>query len=159
MRGLSRARIVASLALLTLLAVAAIAQAAAGGATTVSVRTSSLGKLLVDGRGHTLYLFGKDTNGKNHCTGTCASFWPPLMTSGKPHAGTGARQAMLGTTKLANGKLQVTYHSHPLYLFKLDTKAGQTQGEGLNKFGALWYAVSPSGTKILQPSTGGGRYP
>jgi predicted lipoprotein with Yx(FWY)xxD motif len=155
MPRLSRNRIAAGLVTLTLFALVAAAQAATSGAI-VSVHTSSLGKLLVNSHGRTLYLFQKDTVGKSNCSASCAAYWPPLLTSGKPRAGTGATQSLLGTTKRADGKLQVTYHGHPLYTFALDTKAGQTKGEALNKFGALWYAVSPSGTKIAKPSSGGG---
>ena len=78
------------------------------------------------------------------------------LTNGKPQAGAGATQSLLGTTRRADGRLQVTYHGHPLYTFVLDTKAGQTKGEGLNKFGAVWNAVSPNGSKIPKPTTGGG---
>ena len=155
MPSLSRARIVAGLAVFTLFAVCVVAEAATSGAA-VNVRTGSLGKMLVNGHGHTLYLFQKDVDGKSHCSSSCAAFWPPLLTSGKPHAGAGATQSLLGTTRRADGRLQVTYRGHPLYTFVLDTKAGQTKGEALNKFGAVWNAVSPNGSKIPKPTTGGG---
>src|SRR5580765_2970478 len=53
----------------------------------VSSATSGLGRILVDRRGHTLYLFEKDAMGKSTCTGTCAVYWPPALTSAKPLAG------------------------------------------------------------------------
>jgi predicted lipoprotein with Yx(FWY)xxD motif len=135
------------------------AHAATSTVATVRLGSSSLGRMLVDSRGRTLYLFEKDKKGHSSCTGSCASFWPPLLTTGKPHAGTGVKQALLGTTKRANGQLQVTYRGHPLYRFALDKKAGQTKGEGLNNFGAEWYVVSAAGTKIEDEDTGGGGYP
>jgi Secreted repeat of unknown function len=56
----------------------------------------------------------------------------------------------------------VTYNHHPLYTFIKDKKAGQTNGEGVNAFGAEWNAVSPAGAKIEKPSSssggGGGGY-
>jgi predicted lipoprotein with Yx(FWY)xxD motif len=116
----------------------------------VSTAKTSLGRILVNSSGHTLYLFGKDKNGKSSCSGMCASFWPPLITTGKPRAGTGAKASLLGTTKRADGRLQVTYNHHPLYTFKKDTKKGQTNGEGLSAFGAKWYAVSPAGARVLR---------
>jgi predicted lipoprotein with Yx(FWY)xxD motif len=64
--------------------------------------------------GHTLYPFGKDKNGKSACSGMCATFSPPLITTGKPRAGTGAKASLLGTTRRADGGLQVTYNHHPL---------------------------------------------
>jgi predicted lipoprotein with Yx(FWY)xxD motif len=132
------------------------AHAATSTVATVRLGNSSLGRMLVDSSGRTLYLFEKDKTGHSSCTGACASYWPPLLTTGKPHAGTGVKQTLLGTTKRANGKLQVTYRGHPLYRFALDKKAGQTKGEGLNNFGAEWYVVSAAGTKIEDEDTGGG---
>jgi predicted lipoprotein with Yx(FWY)xxD motif len=115
---------------------------------TVRGLQSKLGRMLVDSRGRTLYLFEKDKRGKSSCSGACAIAWPPLITSGKPRAAAGAKASLLGTTKRKDGRLQVTYNHHPLYTFVNDTKKGQTNGEGVDAFGAEWYAVSPAGTKI-----------
>ena len=60
----------------------------------------------------------------------------------------GAKASLLGTTKRADGRLQVTYNHHPLYTFVKDTRKGQTNGEEINAFGAEWYALSPAGTKV-----------
>ena len=122
----------------------------------VSTSKITLGTILVDSRGRTLYLFGKDTKGKSACSGKCASFWPPLVTSGKPRVAGNARASLIGTTKRADGRLQVTYKHHPLYRFAKDTGKGQTNGEGIDAFGAHWYVVSPAGNKIVK--SGGGGY-
>jgi len=114
----------------------------------VSTAKTSLGRLIVNSNGHTLYLFEKDRNGKSACSGQCATFWPPLITSGKPSVTGGAKASLIGTTKRADGRLQVTYNHHPLYTFAKDKKAGQTTGEGVNAFGAEWYGVSTAGSKI-----------
>jgi len=127
-----------------------------GRAAKVAVTSSGLGRVLVDRRGHTLYLFEKDRNGRSACSGKCATFWPPLITSGKPRVIRGARASLIGTTKRADGRLQVTYNHHPLYTFVKDTKAGQTNGEGVAAFGAEWYVVSTAGHKIDKDSSGGG---
>ena len=128
----------------------------------VSTAKTSLGRIIVKSNGHTLYLFGKDRNGKSACSGQCATFWPPLITSGKPRVNSGARAALIGTTKRADGRLQVTYNHHPVYTFVKDTKAGQTNGEGVNAFGGTWDAGSPAGAKVAKPSApsqgGGGSY-
>jgi predicted lipoprotein with Yx(FWY)xxD motif len=128
----------------------------------VSTAKTSLGQIIVNSSGRTLYLFEKDRNGKSACSGQCAVFWPPLTTSGKPGVTGGARASLIGTTRRADGRLQVTYNHHPLYTFVKDKKAGQTNGEGVNAFGAVWDAVSPAGTKIEKPSApssgGGGGY-
>ena len=125
---------------------------------TVSTSSTSLGRTLVNSRGRTLYLFEKDRNGKSACTGECATNWPPLITTGKPRTGAGARASLIGTTKRADGRMQVTYNHHPLYTFVQDTKSGQTNGENLDAFGAKWYAVSPAGAavqKATAPASGG----
>jgi predicted lipoprotein with Yx(FWY)xxD motif len=126
----------------------------AGAGTRVAVGTSDLGRVLVDGRGHTLYLFEKDRQGKSSCAANCASLWPPLIASGKPLAAAGAKASLLGTVKRADGRLQVTYNHHPLYAFVKDTRKGQTAGEAIDAFGAEWYAVSPAGAKIEKNDTG-----
>jgi predicted lipoprotein with Yx(FWY)xxD motif len=122
---------------------------------TVSLRSTKIGKVLVTRSGHTLYLFKKDANGKSSCNGACASFWPPLLASGKPTAGAGVKAGMLGTTKRANGTRQVTYNRHPLYTFKLDTSAGQTNGQAYSAFGAKWYAVSAAGAAVVKAAPPG----
>ncbi len=121
---------------------------AASGASRVAVASSGLGRILVDGRGRTLYLFEKDKRGKSSCTGQCAGFWPPLIASGKPLATAGAKASLLGTTRRPDGRLQVTYNHYPLYTFVKDKSKGQTNGEGVNAFGAGWYALSPSGARV-----------
>jgi predicted lipoprotein with Yx(FWY)xxD motif len=120
----------------------------ATGATRVGVASSQFGRIVVDGKGRTLYLFEKDKNRRSACYGQCATYWPPLLTHGKPVARAGAKQSLLGTTRRANGSQQVTYGGHPLYRFILDTKPGQTRGEGLQDFGGGWDVLSPAGKKI-----------
>ena len=115
---------------------------------TVSLKSTSLGKVLVAANGHTLYLFTHDKSSKSLCSGQCATFWPPLTVSAKPVAGAGVKASMLGWTKRSNGKLQVTYNHHPLYFFKLDKKVGQVNGQAIDHFGGLWWAVSARGFAV-----------
>jgi predicted lipoprotein with Yx(FWY)xxD motif len=116
---------------------------------TVKVRNTSLGKIVVDGKSHTLYLFEKDKHGKSKCSGACATNWPPLLTKGKPKASGTVSASKLGTTKRSDGTTQVTYGGHPLYTFVADNgKPGSTKGEGLDAFGAEWYVVGTNGKKI-----------
>ena len=114
----------------------------------VAVASTTLGPVLVDGRGHTLYLFEKDAHGKSACAGQCAAYWPPLIASGKPVATAGAKASLLGTTRRTDGRLQVTYNHHPLYTFVKDTATGQMNGEAVSVFGAEWFAVSAAGFKV-----------
>ncbi|HEY2740724.1 MAG TPA: hypothetical protein VGI69_00920 [Gaiellaceae bacterium] len=130
--------------------------AAPAGHTVVSTAKTGLGQVLVNSRGHTLYLFGKDRNGKSACSGQCASFWPPLIASGKPGATGGVKASLIGTIKRADGRRQVTYNHHPLYTFVKDKQKGQTKGEGVDAFGAKWYAVSPAGAKVVPKPAGNG---
>jgi predicted lipoprotein with Yx(FWY)xxD motif len=127
---------------------ASVASSSKGSSATVRASQSKLGRILVDGRGRTLYLFEKDRHGKSSCNGACAIEWPPLIASAKPRAGAGTKASLLGRTKRKDGRWQVTYNRHPLYRFVMDTKRGQTKGEGVEAFGAEWYAVSPAGAKV-----------
>jgi predicted lipoprotein with Yx(FWY)xxD motif len=129
-----------------------------GSAATVTTHSGPHGTYLTDAAGHTLYMFGKDTDGKSHCTGGCASEWPPLTTSGGPKATGSAQSSMVGVAPRPGGGSQVTYAGHPLYTFAGDSGAGDMSGVGLNDFGGLWSAVAPDGTAIGKsgsPTTGG----
>jgi predicted lipoprotein with Yx(FWY)xxD motif len=105
------------------------------------------GKILVNGHGMTLYLFEKDKHGKSSCNGACAAGWPPVLTSGKPKAGSGVKSSKLGTTRRKNGKLQVTYNGHPLYTYIGDSGPGQASGENSAAFGAKWFVVNARGNR------------
>ena len=137
---------IAALAVLLLHPMGSDASSSSG--PTVSTASTSLGRIVVNSGGRTLYMFGKDKRDKSACAGMCAKFWPPLIAAGKPRATGGARASLLGTTKRADGRMQVTYNRHPLYTFVKDTKKGQTHGEGLTAVGGQWNAVSPAGTKV-----------
>jgi predicted lipoprotein with Yx(FWY)xxD motif len=131
-------------------------QAAPAKGAVVSTAKTGLGRILVNSSGRTLYLFGKDRNGKSACSGQCASFWPPLITKGKPGVSRAARASLIGMTKRADGRMQVTYNHHPLYMFAKDKAKGQTNGEGVNAFGGTWDVVSPAGNKLVKNSSSGG---
>jgi predicted lipoprotein with Yx(FWY)xxD motif len=126
------------------------------GSVKVGVASTALGRVLVDARGRTLYLFAEDKNGRSACFANCAGFWPPLIDAGKLLATAGAKTSLLGTIKRADGRRQVTYNHHPLYTFVKDTQKGQTNGEELNVFGADWYAVSAAGAKVEKSDTTAG---
>jgi len=129
---------------------------ASGSSATVSVANTALGKILVDSQGKSLYLFEQDTGTKSTCSGGCATAWPPLRASGKATAGGGAKASLIGTTPRSDGKPQVTYNGHPLYYYQGDSKAGDTNGQGVNGFGAPWYVLSPTGNEITTASSSSG---
>jgi predicted lipoprotein with Yx(FWY)xxD motif len=130
---------------------------------TVGVTSTSLGNILVDAQGRTLYLFQKDTGTTSTCTGACATFWPPLIAPGAPTTGSGANASLIGTTMRQDGKTQVTYNGHPVYLYSGDHNPGDTNGEGVVAFGASWFALSGSGSQVTGSASnagsgGGGGY-
>ena len=125
------------------------------GAATVNVSESAdHGSILVDANGMSLYVFMADTqNGGTSACGDddgCATEWPPLVSDGDPVAGDGVDASMLGTITRDDGTMQVTYNGWPLYLFEEDTAAGDTNGQGIDEFGGLWFLVSPAGEAIQQ---------
>jgi len=118
------------------------------GAASITLANSDLGKILVNSKGQTLYLFQADKGSASTCNGACASAWPPVITKGAPIASAGVSSAKLGTTKRSDGTTEVTYNGHPLYTFVGDSSPGETAGEGNQGFGAEWDVVSASGNKI-----------
>jgi predicted lipoprotein with Yx(FWY)xxD motif len=128
------------------------------GGTVVKVGKSDVGRVLVDSRGMTLSMWAPDKGSRSTCYGTCASYWPPVTTAGKPAARSGAKTALLGTTRRSDGRQQVTYRGHPLYRFSLDKKPGQASGEGLTDFGGRWDPLSAAG-KAVRTATPGSGYP
>lgn len=115
------------------------------GPATVDVsQNATLGSILVDSKGMTLYLYTTDTANTSNCYGPCAVAWPPLLTSGAPIAGTGANASMLGTTTRTDGTTQVTYNGLPLYYFQTDKVPGDTTGENVQ---GVWFVVTPAGVK------------
>ncbi len=115
---------------------------------TISVATDpKFGQILVDGKGMTLYIFTNDKPDQSNCNAGCLGYWPPLLTQGKPVAGMGVDASLLGSTKLADGRLIVTYNHMPLYYFVKDAKAGDVTGQGVQN---AWYVISPAGQAVMK---------
>ena len=113
-------------------------------------QNAALGSFLVDSNGMTLYAYANDTANTSTCTAVCSTNWPPLLTLGAPTAGTGVTASLLGTTTRADGTVQVTYNSLPLYYFSGDKAPGDTNGEGVKN---LWAVVSPAGMSVAPTPT------
>jgi len=111
----------------------------------VRVASSRFGRILVDGRGRTLYLFLQDHRGRSACSRGCARVWPPLTVTGTPQAGPGVRAAKLHTVRRRDGARQVVYNGHPLYRMSADVRAGQIAGQA---FLGQWFVVSPAGRMV-----------
>jgi predicted lipoprotein with Yx(FWY)xxD motif len=130
----------------------------------ISVEQTSFGKALTDANGRTLYLFAGDRPNLSTLSAAGRAFWPPLTSTAKPSAAGGALAGDIGAVTGTTGARQVTYNGHPLYYFVGDRNPGQTAGQGLNEFGARWYALSTAGAAVTSapkasapsPSTGGG---
>jgi predicted lipoprotein with Yx(FWY)xxD motif len=118
-------------------------------AAALTVARTSLGTILADGQGRTLYLFEKDMGTNSSCSGACAVAWPPATTADRQPAVAGAAdQSLVGTTTRPDGTVQLTYAGHPLYRFAGDNQPGDTNGQGSQAFGAGWDVLSPAGQKI-----------
>jgi predicted lipoprotein with Yx(FWY)xxD motif len=126
------------------------------GAAVIATTKGSVGTYLTADNGRTIYLWVADTGGKSVCSGTCAKYWPPVETKGKPTAGSGVTAGDLGTITRSDGSQQVTYNGHPLYYFLVDKSPGQTNGQGNNGFGAKWWVVAPSGNAITTSASSSG---
>jgi predicted lipoprotein with Yx(FWY)xxD motif len=135
---------------------AAAAGSSASASTTGTVITTdagSAGAFLTNGSGRTVYLWAKDGMNMSACSGACAAAWPPVPATGKLTAAGGAKASDLGTITRSDGTKQATYDGHPLYYFAGDSAAGQANGQGSDSFGAKWWLVAPSGTKITASDT------
>ncbi len=117
-------------------------------AVTVETHVGPLGTYLTDGSGRTLYMFASDTSTSSTCSGSCASAWPPVISSGSPSVSGGAVSASLTTITRSDGTKQLSYGGHPLYYYVADTSAGDVLGEGSDGFGAKWWVLAPSGQPI-----------
>jgi len=132
------------MAVLIVLALAALASAQ-GGAVQVA-EDATLGKILADSQGMTLYMFTKDTPGVTNCYDQCAVNWPPLLVGAgeAPVAGAGVT-GLLGVTERTDGTRQVTYNDMPLYYFVNDNNPGDTNGQGV---GDVWFVVHPEAPSV-----------
>jgi predicted lipoprotein with Yx(FWY)xxD motif len=125
------------------------AAAPASGTNTLKTTTIGGAAVLTNAKGFTVYWFGPDTATTSKCTGSCASFWPPV--TGPATAGAGVT-GKLGTITRSDGTTQATYNGHPLYTYKGDTAPGQAKGNGLNISGGVWHEVTASGGAAPAPS-------
>jgi predicted lipoprotein with Yx(FWY)xxD motif len=118
----------------------------------LATANSSLGQIVVDGKGMTAYFFDKDTanSGKSACSGQCATLWPAITTTSDTPTVKGVTGKVETITGVDGGK-QITINGMPIYTFANDSAAGDVKGQGLM---GIWWAVSPAGDKITTAASG-----
>lgn len=126
-----------------------------------TANVSGLGKVLVDGKGRTVYILTKDgkTNVPCNDASGCTAVWPDLPLKGgamEAKAGTGLTSSLLGTKKLSDGETYPTYNGWLMYEYTGDSGPSQANGEGITSFGGTWYVLSPSGNPIKPGGSGSG---
>ena len=140
------------------------APASSASGSTLSMTTIKGTAVVTNSKGMTVYWFVPDTSTTSKCTGSCATYWPPV--TGPVTAGSGVT-GTLGTITRSDGTTQATYDGHPLYTYVGDTAPGQAKGNGLSLSGGVWYEMTVSGAKPAtatgtstsgSTSTGGGGY-
>jgi predicted lipoprotein with Yx(FWY)xxD motif len=136
------------IAVLLFLAGCSGAVSASAGPLVSSAENLSLGLILVDSRGMTLYMYSADAPDQSNCSASCLQVWTPLVAEGAPEAGLGVDAALLGAAPLSNGKNVVTYNKMPLYLWTGDLKPGDLDGQN---FQGSWFAVAPDGKPVVMP--------
>jgi predicted lipoprotein with Yx(FWY)xxD motif len=125
------------------------------GAKEITVRSTDVGKALVDEHGRTMYAFAADSKGQSRCAGSCLTYWPPVSGAEKAHV---AKQvhAVVGSITRKDGSTQLTVAGYPVYTYVGDSAPGQATGQGTNLSGGLWWVVAPDGTWIKTAAASGG---
>jgi|tagenome__1003787_1003787.scaffolds.fasta_scaffold20980308_3 predicted lipoprotein with Yx(FWY)xxD motif len=125
----------------------------------LSAQATSLGTILVDGKGRTVYEFANDKNGLSTCSGGCAANWPFVAASTSLPTSLPGVTGSLGTTTRSDGARQVTVAGHPVYTFAGDARPGQTNGQGVVLDGGLWTVASAAGAPLTSAGPAGGNGP
>jgi predicted lipoprotein with Yx(FWY)xxD motif len=119
-------------------------------AATLKLRKTSVGTILVNGRGFTLYAFTKDGRGRDACAAItgCLSVWPVVSGAAKPKLGPGVKRSLVRTITIKGGTKQLTYGGHPLYTYGGDGGPGETEYVNFFQFGGRWPAVNAAGRVV-----------
>jgi predicted lipoprotein with Yx(FWY)xxD motif len=123
------------------------ARPAAPHALAIKASQSSLGTILTDQDGNTLYAFTNDKGGTSSCSGACIATWPAAASKAAPKAGTGVNPALFGSITRTEGVVQATYNKWPLYYYAGDATAGETGGQGVN---GVWFVVNAANGKLIR---------
>jgi predicted lipoprotein with Yx(FWY)xxD motif len=117
-----------------------------------------LGRVVVDGRGRTVYIVTSARHTNVPCTDAsgCTKIWPDLpLPSGTSaaKAGNGIQASLLGTRKLSDGETYPTYNGWLMYEYAADSGPGQASGQGIKGFGGTWYVLNASGNPVTASSS------
>ena len=142
-----------STGLLAALIVACTVAAAAGArsaAPALQLRSTKLGKILVNSRGFTVYAFTLDRRNVDNCVRqkNCLAVWPAVTPGSGPLAGPGVKASLIGTIRLKGGVRQLTYAGHPLYTYVADTHPAQTTYVNIFQFKGYWPAMNAAGREV-----------
>ena len=118
---------------------------------TLTIGSSKLGSIMLDGDGFTIYMFKPDARNVSNCEGPCLAAWPPVMlakaeTLSNVDLGGGLRRSLLGVAMREDGTRQLTYDGRPLYWWVQDAKAGDVKGQWVNN---TWWVMNDQGTPVL----------
>ena len=136
-------------AIVVLVAATFAAGASAGSRATLTVRSSSYGSILFDGKGRALYAFTRDRRGgASRCYGACAKAWPVYFSGSRLVAGKGVKRSLIGTVRRRDGRRQIAYNGRPLYYYVGDKSAGQVTCQNVDEFGGTWLVMRASGALV-----------
>ncbi|MEU5876155.1 SCO0930 family lipoprotein [Spirillospora sp. NPDC047279] len=127
------------------------------GWTTIKVRQDpTLGTIVTDGKGRTMYRFDKDRPRVSNCSGDCRAKWPIVRFNGfKKLKVEGVSRKLISFIERKDGKpgeCQLLINGWPMYYFAQDQEAGDVKGQAVQN---VWWAVSPQGKKITAGANGG----
>ncbi|UWF78092.1 MULTISPECIES: COG4315 family predicted lipoprotein [Microbacterium] len=122
--------------------------AEASGEVALMTADSSLGEIVVDGEGMTVYMFDNDTQGTDSsaCTVQCLENWPIVTVDSETPEVDGVT-GEVGTIMSPEGEMQLTLNGWPLYYFAGDAAPGDVKGQGVND---VWWVLSPSGERMAE---------
>jgi predicted lipoprotein with Yx(FWY)xxD motif len=142
-------------AVLVALGLSVIATAATPKPKALQLRSTDLGRVIVDSKKRTLYMLTADGKNSSTCSGACAANWPPAKAPSKPKVVAALKKSRLKVIRRSDGSKQLAYRGHPLYRFAGDSKPGDVNGQGVNAFGGFWYVLGKSGSPVMaSPASG-----
>lgn len=127
----------------SLTAVIGMIPIASAAGSTLSVRSTALGQIVVDSKGMTAYFYDVDkpNSGVSACSGACAVNWPAITSSSAHSVLIGIK----GNVSVLSGTKQLAINGRPIYTFIGDKTRGSTKGQGI---GGVWFAISPTGVEV-----------